>query len=437
MMRRKLSHIEHIVEGNIVYFVRVEGPVTEERLRLALARVQRKHPALRLVTCEEAKGLYYEFDCAGEIPLRILRKTTDEDTWRERDRELGTEFTHGRPLLRAVWLRGESEHDLLLATSHRVCDGASMLIVVRELLRAIYSEEPEVVPYGPLTRRDIIRDYQPEGSTLGRRWRAAVINSVLRVIPEVKHATENREHFLEWRASRAFSEHWKARCKTEGVSMHAALLTAFDRSLRAVFGHKTPRWIENPVDIRRGRFPVLKDDMLFFGGGNFKVETGQSPEIEFWARSRIMHEQIRRLVEQELARIPARFFFSEMLRPLRRGQLQWIVRAGDALRMNGSWNRFAFSNLGNVVVSQPGTPIAVRDLRIYMHSLNVRMLCLVTYTLNGEMRFHCAGDEKCLSREQAARLQQEFRGVLEREIGTMPVADEEAREASLGAVAGE
>ncbi len=93
------------------------------------------------------------------------------------------------------------------------------------------------------------------------------------------------------------SDFWNAlkqRSKAEGVSIHAALLVALDRALFAVFGKKKlPKWIENPVDIRRGRFAALKSDMVFFGGGNFKVRTGQAPEVEFWARARTINEEIR------------------------------------------------------------------------------------------------------------------------------------------------
>jgi hypothetical protein len=46
-MRRKLSAIEHMIDSNIVYFVRLEGSIDATRLRHALSCVQRKHPALR------------------------------------------------------------------------------------------------------------------------------------------------------------------------------------------------------------------------------------------------------------------------------------------------------------------------------------------------------------------------------------------------------
>jgi hypothetical protein len=84
--------------------------------------------------------------------------------------------------------------------------------------------------------------------------------------------------------------------------------------------------------------------------------------------------------------------------------------------MNGSWNRFALSNLGNVVVTDSDAPFRLKDMRLYMHSLNFRVLCLVTYTLNGEMRFYCVSDEKCMSRRQVDTLRREFMATLENHV---------------------
>jgi hypothetical protein len=414
-MRRRLSHTEHVVEGNIVYFVRLEGSFSLDQLRSALSRVQRKHPALRAVIREEPDGLYYEADSAPEIPLRILPRVTEDDYRRECQTELITDFAYDKPQLRAVWLQSEVESDLLLTTSHRICDGMSMLTIVREVLRSLHTDE-ELIPYEPITLRDIIGDYQPPRPWT-RRLAAGLVNGLLRLIPSSRPAPENNEQYLEWRAGRALLSALKQRCKAEGVSVHAALVVALDRALFAVFGkEKLPKWIENPVDIRRGRFAALKSDMVFFGGGNFKVRTGQAPDVEFWARVRTTHEEIRRDVEREILGIPGLFHFFNMLRPVTRSQVRSIVRLGDALKMNGSWNRFALSNLGNMVVNDRDAPFRVKDLRLYMHSLNFRVLCLVTYTLNDEMRFYCVSDQKCMSRTQVDTLSREFMAVLQNQV---------------------
>jgi hypothetical protein len=273
----------------------------------------------------------------------------------------------------------------------------------------------------------MIGDYRP-ARLWKRKLTAKLVNGLTRLIPPSRRASENKEHCLEWAADRALSDVLKQRCKAEGVSIHAALVVALDRALFAVLGKKTPGLIESPMDARRGRLAALKSDMLFFGGGSLVIPTGRAPELDFWARAREIHEQIRRDIEKEMLNIPGRYHFFEMLRPLPNAQMLSMVRVGDALKINGSWNRFALSNLGNVVVTESDAPFRVKDLRLYVHSFNIRLLGLVAYALNGEMRFYFVSDEKCLSFGQAEGLKRQFMVLLRQQL--IPV-EESAGDALL------
>jgi hypothetical protein len=200
--------------------------------------------------------------------------------------------------------------------------------------------------------------------------------------------------------------------------------------LVAVFGRKrAPKWIINPIDLRRGRFAALTSDMVFYGGGNFKISTLTTPDLEFWARVRAVHEEIRKEVDKEIRDIPGRFYLIQLVHPPTSDQIQSIVRLGDALKFNnrwsrlglshlgnGSWNRFGLSNLGNIVIDDSDAPFRVKDLRLYLHSFNVRTLGLIPYTLNGEMRFYCVSDEKCLRPDQVDALKRQFMVLLEEQI---------------------
>lgn len=410
-MRRKLSALEHMIDGNICYCVRLQGDVAPERLRTALARVQRKHPALRALIREEPDGLYYEEDSAPKIPLRIVPRESDEDVRRACAAELAAAFPHDQPQLRAVWLPSGPESDLLLTTSHRICDGMSLLTLLREVLRALHSDD-ELVPYPPVTTRDIIGDYRPP-SMWRRELAARALNGLLRLLPASRRPPENREHALEWSAGHELTQALKRRCKAEDVSLHAALLVALDRALLAVLGRKrTPKWLDSPMDARRGRLSALGGDMLFFGGGTLKFRTGQAADTEFWARAREITREMRRQIDRETRAIPSRYHFCELLEPLSSGQIQTLVRLGDGLRMNGSWNRFALSNLGNAAIDD-GAPFRLKDLRVYVHSFNVRVLGIITYAFDGDMRFYYMGDEKCLRRDQAEALRRELMALLE------------------------
>ena len=180
-MKWKLSHIERIVDVNITCVARLEGAFEEDQIRAALGRVQRKHPALRALVREEPDGLYYEADAAPEIPLRIVTRSLEDDWRRERQTELTTAFTQGQPQLRALWLRSERESDLLLTTTHRLCDGMSVFTIVREMLRALCSSE-DLLPYEPVTVQSIIGAYRPP-KPWKHKLRALLMNGALRLVP--------------------------------------------------------------------------------------------------------------------------------------------------------------------------------------------------------------------------------------------------------------
>jgi hypothetical protein len=405
-MKRRLSTIEHILDGNVTCFLRFDGSLSVGELRSALARVQRKHPALRALIRQEGNRLYYDADSAEEIPLRIVPRKTENDYRHECQIELTTPFPYDKPQLRAVWLPSEGENGLLLTTSHRICDGASIFIIVREMLHAFHTEE-EFVSYEPVTVQDIIGDYQPP-----QPWKskltACLLNGLLRLIPSLDLVPEEYEYYLEWKADRELSDALKQRCRAEGISVHAALLLALDRALFAVFGNKLPKWIDNQIDPRRGRFAALREDRLFLGGGSFKVRAGEAPEADFWARARAINKEMPRQIEQEIANIPSRFHFFEMLRPITGGQMHLVMRIIYALQRKGRLSHFALSNLGNVVLSDSDAPFHLKDLRLYVHSFKTRALGWITYTFNEEMRFCFVSHEKCMSPSQVNALKREF-----------------------------
>lgn len=436
-MRRKLSTIERLIDGNITYVIGVEGGITLERLRWALAQVQRKHPALRMLVSEQGDDIYYEMDAAGEIPLRILEKASESDVRREYLREVETVFRHDQPQLRVVWLRsGSDDNTLLVSTTHRICDGMSVLTIVRELLRGLYSDEA-LIPYEPITTQDIIGDYTDK-DLWKRKLFARVINFFFRLLPSTRKPLNNKEVYLDWQTSEAFSEALKQRCKAENVSMHATLLMTLSEALQSKLGKRVPDWIESPMDARRGRLSALKSDMLFFGGGSFKVRVKQEGDGDFWSRAREMNQDIRVKIDQDIADIPKKYQFCEMIRPPSDAKMRSIVRLGDAVSRNGNWNLFSFSNLGNVKLVDDSAPFRVTNLQIYVHSFSVRILGLIAYALHGRLQFKYIGDDKCLSHEQALELKAEFMSLLEKRVGytpeSMPQPAAEVR--ALDAVAG-
>lgn len=422
-MKQKLSTVEHMIEGNITCLVSVDGQLSLDRLRSALDRVQRKHPALRVLISQENGELYYEVDAAGAIPLRIVEMRSDDDCIRERDAELTIAFPYDRPQLRVVWLRSGLSNELLITTSHRICDGMSVLTLIREILKSLHSDDA-LVPYAPVTLRDIIGDLRDEG--LPKRQRTArIANALISLVPGSRRPVENKEIYREWMASQGLSAALKQRCKLEGVSMHTALMTVLDKALRATFGKQAPAWIDSPFDGRRGgRLSMIKSDMLFFSGGSFKIQTGQNDTMDFWERARQMHEEIQLKIDQELASIPGKHQYFEMLKVPSDSKMRSIIRLQNFLGRRGSRSAFSFSNLGNIQLVDEEAPFALKNFRLFVHSFVVRLFGIIAYSLHGQLRFIYTGDEKCLGHAEIDALQRQFMALLERYVGQHAPAPE-------------
>ncbi|MEG3789646.1 condensation domain-containing protein [Lysobacter sp. CCNWLW3] len=413
-MSRALSTIEHLIDGCIVYAIRLEGEIDEARLRAALARVQAKHPALRATLRTQAGSVRYVDDSAGPIPLRVLPLRGGGDYRREADAELATPFAEGQAQLRLVWLRGAGRSELLFVASHRICDGMSLLIVARETLRALYDDTP-LRPYAALTAADIVGDYRPEHPRR-RRWIARLIGLALRMLPPLA-PPRNREHHLEWSAGPVLSSALRQRCKREGVSVHAALLVALDDALLAALGREqVPAWIESPMDGRRGRVPALADDRLFYGGGGLKFRTGQDAGLDYWERARQAHRSMQEQIERETRDIPSRYHFCDSIPAPRPAQLNALIRFGNALGLKGSWNRITLSNLGQLDLVDEAAPFRLEDFRLYVHSHSVRALGLLVYALHGQIRFYCMGDERCIEPDHAQALREALMAILAAQV---------------------
>lgn len=410
MSRRKLSNIEHLADVNIACSVRLAGRLNLSELRTALARVQRRHPTLRALIRPENDVLYYDPDAAPEIPVRFRQFADDEAYRREWESELSTPFHHEFPQLRVVYFDRECDSDLLFTTSHRVCDGLSIFIIVKDVLRSL-AGRTELNAHKEVNASDIIGQYSP-----ARPWLTSVgvrvINTCLGLLPASDRAPRKEEYFAEWSPGCEASISLRQQCKAEGVTVHAAFLVALDRALLTVLGVRAPKWMTCPIDLRRGRFPALKDDMLFYGGGNIKIRTGRWAESDFWDSARQLTGEVRAQVEREVLQIPERLFLFERLRPLTRGQVRWLVRITEVLRSTRRVSGIGVSNLGNLEFSDTDCPLPIKDIRFSARSLNFGVLGLIPYTVNGVMRFYWMSSETFLSESELLALKEAFMRIL-------------------------
>jgi len=129
---------------NESFSLNLRGPLQVDALRDSLNVVIARHEALRATIDPEGMTLHFLPELKLEIPLRDLSKLDDQSSEAKlkqllaEDARTAFDLTKG-PLIRSEIVRLESDHHILLITSHHIiCDGWSTNVLLDELTQ-IYS----------------------------------------------------------------------------------------------------------------------------------------------------------------------------------------------------------------------------------------------------------------------------------------------------------
>ena len=153
ILGERVMYVDGASPVNCVFAVRVSGRLSPERMRLALDTVQAKHPLLRARISWRRGRPYFESGTVGEIPVRVLERRSEDDWQRVTEAEWGLPFDAGRgPLARVVWVRSgeggvETVSELVLICPHCICDGATGVTLMREILLLLDRPEEMIGSY--------------------------------------------------------------------------------------------------------------------------------------------------------------------------------------------------------------------------------------------------------------------------------------------------
>ncbi|WP_424216227.1 hypothetical protein ACN20G_29210 (plasmid) [Streptomyces sp. BI20] len=222
-------------------------PLDAARLRAALAAVWERHPlpAAR-ITREPGRAPVLHPPAAGTPPALTL-VDGDPAGWRtlaaeEMARRLPTA---DGALHRAVLLSSADASTLLLTLDHSVADGVGAAVVLADLVAALNGHPPRPLPAPP--SRETLFDRLPPPShepLPAPPVPASAPRRALRpfdgVPPHVSTAALDRPSTARLRA----------RCRADGVTVQAALVTAATRARAVLRAEDTVARTLTPVDLR-------------------------------------------------------------------------------------------------------------------------------------------------------------------------------------------
>jgi hypothetical protein len=300
-MRRKLIIGERIMyvdaetAVNCVFVAKIRGSFTLERLRNALCKVQQKHPLLRAGIKEDTMGVphFVSSNAISPIPVRIAERSGNDDWKTESKKEWHKLFDgKGSPMARIVWLKDNEVSELLLICPHCICDGTTLTTLMTEILILLDRPEEKLVSYLPFISIEELLSKSYSGK-IGKLVKARVFSVFARLFFLIKSkrnkSATGESYMVHRRLGGRKTAAFAAACKTEGVTVHAALCAAFLKAFQQVKVNGANGKLICPVDIRRFVPEIKADHMFAFAP---IAELSADTKLGFWNTARKIKDEL-------------------------------------------------------------------------------------------------------------------------------------------------
>jgi len=405
MIERKLMMVERIMYVdtetplNCVFAAKINGEIAEEHLRNALTKIQQKHPLLRSAICiEDAQQPRFAVkEDMESIPLHIIQRQTDMDWLTESEQEWYRPFkADNKPLAQLVWIKGNSVSELLWVLPHCVCDGTSIVTLMRELLCLLDNPDRELEPYQLF---ESVNEFLPQGFELQKKSRKAKFYLLLaRFFFFLQRKSRKRNlgknYAIHWKLDAETTAAITQSCKDQSISVHALLCTAFMQAFREMQGKAAKNKVISPVDIRHF-IPEIKQDHMFAFAPTVELslKKGNDNVVD-------TAKDIKTALTQKIEKMQARelLWMGEQMHPL-------VERMISMLKSSPGGHDITLSNMGKLQIPNEYNNFALET--IYSPTVAFPWLnsnTLVATTFNQQMDFTFMSNEDFLPKEEAIKI---------------------------------
>lgn len=292
---------------NVVLVGRVRGVVEPSRVAAILAQLRARHPMLAVRVQIEEDGTA-SFISKGVPALTVNTESRQSrEQWLDRIKEeFQTPFPLATgPLVRCTLLCSEEVCEVILCGHHVVCDGMSLGYLLRDLLDrlSLAKQEPEqqiipppidrtTVPSPPSTNwlvRFIMHRINKRWARKGIRFTESDMYQM-----HEKFWRKNKAiKILAWSLEPETTADLVERCRSENVTVNAALWTAFLAAQYDVQGDKKSYRQRSALAVStREKLNVSAGESFGFYASSLTVTLPYSPQLAFWDNARRIHKRI-------------------------------------------------------------------------------------------------------------------------------------------------
>lgn len=316
--RRLVTPVERYLARSpysiVAVVARIKGEVTEERLANAVAKVQRRHPNLRVRMEEDADHrTWFTTEGAGEIPIQVVPRESDDQWIRVYHQACLVPFEFDKkPAIRFILVQSAAASELILFCHHIICDGLSLAYLARDLMVHLGdpAREVEVLP-DPVP---VGLDNMPEDMSLNpiarffvnrinKKWQAESVFFDQQDYVALTEAywAHYTHHMLPVELSAEQTTALVRRCSDENVTVNSALTAAFVGAQVVVQGDRPYHARVGVGASLRDRLPHPPGEAMGFYASAAMLTFRYDARQGFWDNARALHRQVRsRLTNKHL-----------------------------------------------------------------------------------------------------------------------------------------
>ncbi|PSL27079.1 condensation domain-containing protein [Chitinophaga ginsengisoli] len=302
ILGERIMYVDAGATVNCIFTAKIRGALTLESLIDALGKIQQKHPLLGVVIRENENGRpYFVSDTKiPPIPVQIVERK-DDDHWQAVS---ATEWhrtfdVRKGPLARVIWLRSNQVSELLLVLPHCICDGTSILTLMRELLQVLDKPETTLIPYPSFAS---IHDFIPDAlsSSWKLKLKLGLLSKIAGIVLALKtrgaQPVQGKHYMVNWKLDKTATAALITACKIENTTLHAAFSLAFMEAHYQVMGAASHGKVICPVDIRRF-IPEIKQDHLFAFAPIAELSISDI-DTNFWTKARQLKADLTTAIDK-------------------------------------------------------------------------------------------------------------------------------------------
>ena len=309
--KRKVSPLERIFNRSpyaiVTMIARIKGNLTENLLKDAVAKVQKRHLNLRVRIYEDKDhDLWFSSEGVREIPIEIVARES-ENHWIDIYHDackIPFDFEE-RPAIRFILVQSSEISELIILCHHIICDGMSLAFLARDIMIHLGdpTREVEVLPDPiPMDTDNLPNEVSVNPiikfflNRYNKKWKKNEIyfNQEDYQALNESYWKKYKHQMLAIELSEAQTSTLVDRCRKEGVTVNTALSAAFAGAQTLLQIEKFNPNIAIAGNVRERLLKPTGEAMGNFASG-VTLEYKYNEKVNFWENARKLHQRVKSL----------------------------------------------------------------------------------------------------------------------------------------------